>query len=358
MSDRTRAVLALEDGTVMVGTSCGAEGETTGTLTFDTTSIGYFEVITDPATEGRITLFTYPQIGNYGVARSDAVSDRVHARGVVVREMCFEPSNFRSETSLPELLTEQGVVAIEGVDTRALTRILRTAGPLRAVISTIDADSASLVEKARNAVPIAGMDLVSEARTSPLREERVDGPVVALVDCGAPRSLVTHMVSLGLSVTVASPNASVDEITESGAVGVVFAGGPGDATKAEGAVELCRSLLGRMPILGVGAGLEILGVASGGRTVELDRGHHGGNYPVRDFARDRTAITAQNRGFTLDPASIEGRADLTHVNLNDGSIEGISVGEAARAVGFMPLATEGPNDARYIWEWFVGALPG
>lgn len=387
MTRGERALLVLEDGTVFEGFSCGASGEAVGRLTFDTAAIGYLEVLTDPASTGAVTLFTYPQIGNHGVVPAGDAEPRIRSAAVVVREMCFEPSNHRSVSSLPTLLNDQGIVAIEGVDTRALTLRLRRHGSLGAVVSTVEMDVQTLVSRAAEAPPFEGVDLLTGAATSEsTAAAEGGGPPVALVDCGAHLAVAARMIEHGWNVLRFSPDSSAEKVATSGARAVVFAGGPGSAGAVPDVVDLCRDLLGRVPIMGIGIGLEILGLAIGAESKAMTRGHHGGNYPVKHIEARRTEITSQNRRFALVPESLGegtslpgvamhdllgfadeevvpayqsdrfGPALVTHVNLNDGAIEGLRLEEQrAWAVGYLPTTSGGPNDSDYLWEWLESA---
>lgn len=387
MTRGEKALLVLEDGTVFEAFSCGASGEAVGRLTFDTTAIAYLEVLTDPASTGAVTLFTYPQIGNHGVVPAGEEKPRVRSSAVVVREMCFEPSNHRSVSSLPALLKDQGIVAIEGVDTRALTLKLRRHGSLGAVVSTVETDVGTLVSRASSVPRIEDVNLVTEAAAAgAIADIDGEGLRVALIDCGAHPSVLDRMKALGWNVSRFSPDSSADDVAASGVRAAVFAGGPGSAVALPRMVDLCRDLLGRVPIVGIGIGLEILGLAIGAESFAMTRGHHGGNYPAKHIAVRRTEITSQNRRFALIPASLGesrgvsglaahdllGFADaeivpsydsdrfgpitVTHVNLNDGTVEGLRLGKrSAWAVGFLPTTSGGPNDSDYLWEWLESA---
>ncbi len=410
MTQRTPATLALEDGSVFTGWSCGAPGEAYGELCFNTSMTGYQEVLTDPSYAGQIVTMTMPHIGNYGVNREDMESRGVFARGFVVREMCFAPSNWRSEQTLPEFLSANGIVAIEGIDTRQIVRRLRDAGAMRAVISTLDHDSASLVAKAAASPGLVGRDLVSEVAVDSAYNwgEAVPGGCVpedlgscpstmrhrvVAVDSGIKYNIVRGLRAAGCDVVVVPPTSTAEEILSYEPDGVFLANGPGDPEAVGYLYTTLRELIGVKPVFGICLGHQMLSLAVGAETFKLKYGHRGGNQPVMNLLNGRVEITSQNHGFCVDFASIGpldvevssgvdhdpadiafwvsqgiapvvssehmGRVQLTHVNLNDMTTEGIRLlDHPAFSVQYHPEAAPGPRDAAYLFGAFTRLMDG
>lgn len=408
MSDRVHATLAFEDGLVLSGWSCGAPGEASGELCFNTSMSGYQEVLTDPSYAGQIITMTSPHIGNYGVNEADMESRGVFAKGFVVREMCDTPSNWRSEESLPAFLDRMGVVAIEGVDTRRIVRHLRERGAMRAVISTLDSDPASLVAKAQADPGLVGRDLVAEVAVDSgytwgealphgeipcdtgILPARPSFKVVAL-DSGIKFNILRGLAGAGCETVVLPPTASVDEILSHEPDGVFLANGPGDPAAVGYLFGTLRDLLGVKPVFGICLGHQMLSLAVGAETFKLKYGHRGGNQPVMNLMTGRVEMTSQNHGFCVDFSSIGaldveasgglehpagdlgawvrervapvvvsegfGRVRLTHVNLNDMTVEGIELlDRPAFSVQYHPEAAPGPRDAHYLFESFTGLM--
>lgn len=406
---RVPAALALEDGLVLHGWSCGAPGETGGELCFNTSLSGYQEVLSDPSYAGQIVTMTMPHIGNYGVNGADMESRGVFARGFVVRQMCHEPSSWRSEESLPDFLTRHGVVAIEGVDTRRIVRHLRERGALRAVISTLDLDDASLVSKAKAEPGLVGRDLVSEVAVDrsyrwgdvvPGAKRPVDTGVlpasprhrVVAIDSGVKYNIMRSLSEASCDVVVVPASATADEILSYEPDGVFLSNGPGDPAAVEYLFATLRDLLGVKPVFGICLGHQMLSLAVGAQTYKLKYGHRGGNHPVMNLLDGRVEITSQNHGFCVDFASIGplecaddaptlspddlgawvsagvapvvrserfGRVQLTHVNLNDMTVEGIRLLDVpAFSVQYHPEAAPGPHDSRYLFDVFTRLMNG
>jgi carbamoyl-phosphate synthase small subunit len=402
----SEAVLALEDGTVFRGRACGAAGEAAGELCFNTSMSGYQEVLTDPSYAGQIVTMTMPHIGNYGVNGADMESRGVFAKGFVVREMCHEPSSWRSEQALPAFLAENGIVAIEGIDTRRLTRHLRERGAMRAVISTTDLSADSLVAKAAASQGLVGRDMVAEvaideayewgAQMPPGCELPVDTGVlpvtpgyrVVAVDSGIKYNILRRLAEAGCSLTVVPPTTSAADILALNPDGIFFANGPGDPEAVDYVYSTLRELLGVKPIFGICLGHQMLSLAVGATTFKLKYGHRGGNQPVMNLLNGRVEITSQNHGFCVDFSAIGtlvpeqsgglahaaddlgawvaagvapvvaterfGRVQLTHVNLNDMTVEGIRLLDMpAFSVQYHPEAAPGPHDARYLFGEFT-----
>ena len=351
-----RAKLVFEDGTVFEGFSFGAPGETDGELIFNTSMTGYQEILTDPSYRGQIVTMTYPLIGNYGVNPDDVESRRPFVEGFVVRECSSKPSSWRAEQALPDYMVEHGIVGIEGVDTRAITRRLRIQGAMNAVISTTDLDDESLVGKARRSRHLPGLDLV--------REVVMDGPMqwndqgkrnVIVMDCGVKYNIMRELAARDCRVTAVPAQTAAEQILEAKPAGILLSNGPGDPEPVSYAIETVRELIGQIPIFGICLGHQILGLARGGKTYKLKFGHHGANHPVKDMQTERVAITVQNHGFCVDLESLDTTAvEVTHVNLNDNTVEGIRHKELPIfSVQFHPEASAGPHDAAYLFDEFV-----
>ncbi|MBI4424742.1 MAG: glutamine-hydrolyzing carbamoyl-phosphate synthase small subunit [Elusimicrobia bacterium] len=368
------AILALEDGTVFRGFSCGAEGESGGELVFNTAMTGYQEVLTDASYKGQLVVMTYPQIGNYGVTAQDNESRKPFLEGFVVRELCRHPSNWQSVETVEFFLKKHGLQGIEEVDTRALTIRLRQKGALRAVLSTIDLDAKRLVRKARALPAMAGRDLAqavtcdkpyawSEKLPAGLSglealapQERP--PHVAVLDFGVKLSILRCLASLGCRVTVLPARSSADEVLAVKPDGVVLSNGPGDPEPVTYAIETVRRLLDAgLPLFGICLGHQLLGLALGGRTYKLKFGHHGANHPVKDLTTGKIEITSQNHGFCVDIGSLPREVATTHVNLNDRTSEGLAHSQLpVFSVQYHPEAGAGPHDARYLFRRFGDAM--
>jgi carbamoyl-phosphate synthase small subunit len=360
-----KALLVLKDGTVFEGESIGQPGRALGEVVFDTAMVGYQQCLTDPSFRGQLLAFTYPLIGNYGANREDFESDRCQAAGVVVRELCELPSNFRSGCSLGQFLTEQGVVGIAGVDTRALTRKLRTAGVMMGAISTDETPSEALA-RVNDSPGYGEMDLVELVSTRERYEWRESltcrtgqteplGPRVVAVDYGMRRSILRNLSALGCRVVVMPCKATADQVLEERPDGVVLSPGPGDPARLGYAVQTVRGLLGKVPVFGICLGNHLLGTALGGATFKLKFGHRGGNHPVKCLQTGRVTITSQNHGYALDATSLEGTgAVVSRVNLNDQTVEGLECPELrAFSIQYHAEASPGPLDSRGIFRQFV-----
>ncbi len=370
----TPALLALADGRVFRGLTCGAGGEASGEVVFNTSMTGYQEILTDPSYRGQMVCMTYPLIGNYGISPEDAESRRPWVNGFIVKEACGYPSNWRGRMRLEDYLREHGIVAIQGIDTRALTRHLRDHGAQEGIISTVEADADRLVERARALPGLAGRDLVSEVSvTEPhgwdqgtwdLARGYTAPPEprfrVEAFDSGIKQNILRQLSSLGCGVTVVPARTPAEAVLEMRPHGVFLSNGPGDPEAVPYLVESVRGLVGRTPIFGICLGNQILGLALGGRTYKLKFGHHGANHPVRDLSTGRVEITAQNHGFSVDPTSVAKLGlDETHVNLNDGTSEGMRHRELPIfSVQYHPEASPGPHDAHYLFHRFIDLMSG
>ncbi len=367
-----QAILALADGRVFRGRSIGATGEVSGEVVFNTSMAGYQEILTDPSYCGEIVTMTYTQIGNYGVNSEDVESRRPFLSGFIVKEACATPSNWRSEMSLDAYLKENNIIGVQGIDTRALVRHIRTRGAQVGVISTTDLDPDSLVEKARRAPGLVGRDLVQEVTCDePYRWDegtwvlgegyrKPTGAAryrVVAYDFGIKRNILRNLVDHGCEVTVVPARTPAEEVLTMNPDGVFLSNGPGDPEPITYAQENIRKLLGKVPLFGICLGHQLLAIALGGRTYKLKFGHRGGNQPVRRGDGHNVEITSQNHGFAVDPESIGELADVSHVNLNDFTVEGIRHGSLpAFSVQYHPEASPGPHDARYLFSQFMDLM--
>jgi carbamoyl-phosphate synthase small subunit len=360
VAERVAALLALEDGTVFEGRSFGHAGEITGEVVFNTALCGYQEVLTDPSYAGQIVTMTYPHIGNYGVNRDDVESARPQVAGFVVREASTVASSWRASGELHRYLDESGVVGISEVDTRALTRHLRTHGAKRGVVSTLSSDRAALVERARRSRSMIGLDLAREV-TCP-EPYRFDSPVsrarpfrVVAYDFGMKRNILRSLAAAGCQVTVVPALTTAKEALALDPDGIFLSNGPGDPEPCDYAVEAAKELMESRPVFGICLGHQILGLACGGKTFKLKFGHRGANHPVKNLETGQVEITSQNHGFAVDPA-LFARPEFiqTHVNLNDGTVEGFRHRTLpVISVQYHPEASPGPHDSHYLFGEFV-----
>ncbi len=379
-----KAILVLKDGTVFEGESIGAPGRTLGEVVFDTAMVGYQQCLTDPSFKAQILTFTYPLIGNYGSNDDDFESGCCQAAGIVVRELCEEPSNFRSRASLGSFLRQHGIVGIAGVDTRALTRKLRTVGVMMGAISTDETPSEvlqrindnpgygemDLVELVSTPEPYEWMPLGSGFPSTPLSagvnpatdsqasQSLSPGPRIVAIDYGIRRSILKNLDAVGCRTLVMPCRATADQVLEEKPDGVLLSPGPGDPKRLGYAVETVQGLLGKVPVLGICLGNQLLGHALGGTTFKLKFGHRGGNHPVKDYTDGRVRITSQNHGYAVDAASIEGSgAKVTQINLNDQTVEGIDHADLrAFSIQYHAEASPGPQDSRGIFKQFIDRI--
>lgn len=374
--DFMKAILALEDGRTFSGESFGATGTVTGEVCFNTSMTGYQEVLTDPSYRGQIVSMTYPHIGNYGVNEEDEESASPHVRGFVVGELCRHPSNWRSTEGLAEYLERYGVLGIEDIDTRALTKHLRSAGAMRACLTT-ELSAEDAVETARQAPPMEGSDFVKEVSTPENYEWNGESRRWVLInpctgqegnyeelppasyrivayDFGIKYNILRCLRQVGFEVTVVTARTTAEEVLALKPDGVFLSNGPGDPSALTYIHEEIRKLLGKVPLFGICLGHQILAHAVGGKTFKLKFGHRGGNQPVKDIRRGTVAITAQNHGFAVDPETLPANVEVTHINLNDNTVEGFRHKDyPVFSVQYHPEAAPGPNDAVYFFGEFI-----
>jgi len=377
------AILALEDGRVWRGRGFGAEADVVGEVVFNTSITGYQEILTDPSYCGQIVTMTYPLIGNYGVNDEDPESRRVFAEGLIVRELSRTHSNWRASQSLDQYLKSAAVPGISDIDTRSLVRHIRERGSMRGCLSTRLIDESAVIDRARSAPEMIGSDLASVVTCSESYEWTDDqsyaygspsllhpaAPVeaggqrrapkvhVVAYDFGLKHNSLRNLAALGCRVTVVPAHTSADDVIALKPDGVWLSNGPGDPEPLTGVVANIRKLIGRYPIFGICLGHQLMGLAVGGRTYKLPFGHHGGNQPVKDLTTGRVEITAQNHGFAVDADSLPSDCEVTHINLNDNTVEGLRHRSLpVYSVQYHPEAGPGPHDPSHLFDKFIEVI--
>jgi len=373
-----KAILALEDGRVFPCTSFTGPGEATGEVVFNTSMTGYQEILTDPSYYGQMVTMTYPLIGNYGVCPEDIESDRIQASALIVKEYQDFPSNFRSTGTLADYLIKSHVLGIEDLDTRALTRHIRKAGAMRAIISTSDLDPNSLVEKAKQIPSMQGSDFVGKVTTKKpyfwkdnqpdyidldqlnkdVWRKRGEKHSVVALDFGIKYNIIRCLEEADCEVLVVPAKTTPETIKSLNPEGIFLSNGPGDPEPVTYAVETIKAILGTVPIFGICLGMQLLGIAMGGKTMKIKFGHRGGNQPVKNLSTNKVEITSQNHGFAVDLNSIgKDSSAMTHINLNEDSLEGLKNDSIkAFAVQYHPEASPGPHDAAYLFTQFAKVI--
>jgi len=369
------AQLLLENGELLKGRLIGFDGISVGELVFHTGMTGYQEIITDPSYCGQIVTMTYPHIGNYGVNKEDIEAAKPYLSGFVMREYAEHPSNWRSTSSLTDYLKENKIVGIDRVDTRKITRILRTSGAMKAVIASEKFSMDQMKKTMQDAPNMEGANLVTSVgctRSYTWNEKlenkpaslSKDAPHVVVIDCGAKYQILRYLTEQGARVTVVPYSTSKEEILRFSPNGIMISNGPGDPAAVTGLPETLRSLMGKLPMFGICLGHQLLCLAAGGSTYKLKFGHHGANHPVLNKKSGKIEITSQNHGFAADGESLEkaaqkhfGKLDISHVHLSDGTIEGFIIPDInVTAIQYHPEASPGPHDASYLFKEFYACL--
>ncbi len=349
-----KAFLLLEDGTIFEGNSFGMEGKVVGEVVFNTGMTGYQEVLTDPSYCGQIVCMTYPLIGNYGVNIDDIESLKPQVKGFIVRELCKTPSNWRSIETLNEYLKRNEITGLEGIDTRALTRILRDNGTMKGTIITAE-QLENIQEELTSVNSYTINNPVLQVTTNEIKHYKGEGYKIALMDYGLKQNIVRSLLKRGCEVYIFPATATAEEVLEIEPDGIMLSNGPGDPKDCQFQIDTIKKLIGKKPIFGICLGHQLTALANGANTVKLKYGHRGCNHPVKDIAKDLTYITSQNHGYTIVEESLDRETmTVSHINMNDGTIEGIKYKNAPLfTVQFHPEASPGPGDTAYLFDEFI-----
>jgi carbamoyl-phosphate synthase small subunit len=353
-----QARLVLEDGMIFYGKSFGADAEVGGEVVFNTGMTGYQEILTDPSYSGQIITMTYPLIGNYGLNRFDYESAHPFARGFIVREYCDIPSNWRSELTIDDFLQKYNIPGICAIDTRALTKRLRTEGTMKGILTNKDASDRELLERVAALPDLSGQDFVGQATTDQIYSVGTGSKNVVLMDYGAKGNIVQCLVNRGCKVTVVPSDTNATQVMDLNPAGIMLSNGPGDPKDVAYAVATVKDFIGKLPVFGICLGHQIIGLALGGDTYKLKFGHRGGNHPVKDLISGKVTITSQNHGFAVRPDSLDpDEVLISHVNVNDSTVEGLRHKYLPLfSVQYHPEAAPGPNDSEYLFDEFVANL--
>lgn len=347
-----KAILVLEDGSYFMGKSFGAQGEGFGEVVFNTCMTGYQEILTDPSYNGQIVTMTYPLIGNYGFNDIDKESVKPHVEGFIVKEGCEEPSNWRCSMGIEEYLIKHGIVGIKDIDTRALTKHIRSAGSMFGIISTecfdVDKQINNIKEKS-----LIKRELVKEVSTKDMYKIEGKGKKVAVIDFGIKENILRHLKNRECNIYVFPSDSSAEDILSIKPDGILLSNGPGDPKDLTDALENIKKLIGKKPIMGICLGHQLLGTSLGGKTYKLKFGHHGGNHPVKDLITGRIYITSQNHNYALEE-NISNEVEITHINVNDGTVEGFRHKKyQILSIQYHPEAAPGPQDSAYVFDEFI-----